>query len=52
MTFYENILAVLILFGLFLLGYSKVTKKTLSEITEEIKELFIGKKEEDLDLKW
>lgn len=52
MTFYENILTVLILLGIFLLGYLRMTNKTIGEAMTEIKEVFVGGGTEDLDLKW
>ncbi len=51
MALYENVLTVLILLGILLLGYAKMMNKTLLEIFQEIKEMFVGKTE-DLDLKW
>ena len=51
MTFYENILTALILFGLFVLGYLRMTNKTLMEAVTEVREALVGGKE-DLDLKW
>jgi hypothetical protein len=46
MTGYENLLTILILFGIFLIGYSRITNKNLSEMFGEIRELFGGGVEE------
>jgi len=51
MTFYENILTVFILMGIFVLGYLRMSNKTFGDMVEEIKGMFQGKPE-DLDLKW
>ena len=51
MTAYENILTAGILFGLAVLGYAKMKDKSLTDIFNEIKEMFVDKTE-DLDLKW
>ena len=40
MTLWSNVLTLAILFGLFVLIYSKIRNKSLKEIFEEIIELF------------
>ena len=50
MTLYENILTMVILLGLFILGYLKMTGKNFPEALQELKEIF-SKEKVDLDLK-
>lgn len=45
MTFYENVLTALILLGILVLGYLKMTNKTLVEFIKEIKEVFSSSSE-------
>lgn len=40
MTLEQTIITVLVLFGLFLMGYSAISKKSLTEIFKEILEIF------------
>ncbi len=52
MTLYENLLTAFILLGIFVLGYLRMTNKTLTQVAQEIMEIFSGNSTEDLDLKW
>ncbi|KKN22712.1 hypothetical protein LCGC14_0912140 [marine sediment metagenome] len=51
MALYESLLTVGILFGIFVLGYLRMTKKTLMEAITELRGALSGRTE-DLDLKW
>jgi len=43
----ESILSIIILLGLVFLGYIAITKKTLGEFWEEVKEMFSSTEEID-----
>ena len=46
MTALDIAVTLLVLFGLFVLGYCKVTNKTMGDLIKEIREVFRGEVEE------
>ena len=54
MTVYENVITGLVLLALFILGYCKLSQKSLMDVIIEIKEGFSGGVEDvqEVRLKW
>jgi hypothetical protein len=45
---FSAFLTIFVLVAIFILGYCAITKKTLTELFNELKDMIIGKKEEVL----
>ena len=43
MSSFDNLIAIIVLLGLFILAYLYITKKTLIEFVKEIKDMFKDK---------